>query len=316
MQPGILTQKSRHSHFVDTMAKDEVNIPIDIMVPAHGRLDLTMKCVKAIYDNTTLPFHLIVLDDTVDDPDNPDALAPLYFERLKKKHDNLTYIHFDEPFKCGNQFYNEGLKHCKHDFVATVMNSITVEPDWEIVAVQFMQNNPAVGIIGFKCLLPSGVIESAGITMMGFTPVDIGRDMPGYKLSSMHECIAVQWAFALHKIKAITGNITEDIFYGFVGWDDIDNSFLVRSKGWKIWYCGLGVGIHEPRSTRGKDTIEALEKNRYNAEAFYKRWGYWDLYQKASSIDTIHMKSKIAEEIHGLAFNLRAQDKTIEKAVF
>lgn len=282
-------------------------IPIDIIVPTHGRLDLTMKCVRAIYANTTSPFHLIVLDDTVDDG-TEDGLTQVYFERLQKKHDNITYIHSDEPYKCGNQIFNEGLKHCKHEYVATIMNSVTVEADWELVATQFMNNNPNCGIIGFKTLLPTGAIESAGITMMGFTPMSIGRDMPGHKLSTMHECIAVEWSFALHRKAAIKGNLAEDLFHGFVGWDDIDNSFTVRSKGWEIYYCGLGVGVHEMRSTRGSDTPDTMVRNRENAETFYKRWGYWDLYQKANASDSIHQKSKLTQEVHGLAFNLRAKN--------
>ena len=286
-------------------------IPIDIMVPAHGRLDLTLRCIRTIYDNTASPFHLIILDDTPMGSDDPDALLGEYIRRLKKN--NITHLRHNKPYKEGNEFFNEGLKHCKHEFVAVVMNSVTVEPDWEQVATGFMRDTPDVGIIGFKTLLPSGTIESAGITMMGFTPMDIGRDFPGYKLSSMHECIAVQWAFALLRKKAIVGNLEENLYHGFVGWDDIDNSFTVRSKGWKIYYCGLGVGIHETRSTRGKDTIDAVEKNRKNAEVFYKRWGYWDLYQQANKTDSIDLKSKIAQEVQGLAFSLRSKENICQQ---
>lgn len=286
-------------------------IPIDIIVPIHGRLDLTIKCVKALYTNTSVPFHLIVLDDTPDDKSEPDAVSIEYFKRFKEKHGNVTYIHHDVPYKEGNEFFNEGLKHCKYDFVAVVMNSVVVEPEWEIVATQFIKNNPKVGIVGFKCLFPSGAIESAGIAMMGFTPVDIGRDMPGYQLSSMYERVSVQWAFALLRKEAVVGNLHEGVYHGFVGWDDIDNSFVVRSKGWQIWYCGLGIGIHESRSTRGKDTIDALKSNRENAEIFYKRWGYWDLYQKANEIGNLHLKSKVAEEVQGIAYTLGSQKEKV-----
>jgi len=293
--------------FITSVPRGAEKIPLDIIVPAHGRLDLTMKCVRAIFERTTSPFHLIVIDDTTEDKNDPDDLIQEYFRRLNKQYDNITYVHSKKPYKEGNQIFNEGLKHCRHEFVATIMNSVTVEPEWEVVAVNFMKNNPKVGIVGFKTLLPTGSIESAGITMLGFTPMDIGRDSPGYGLNSMHECIAVQWAFALVRKEAVVGNLSEGIFHGFVGWDDIDNSFAVRKKGWDIWYCGLGVGTHETRSTRGKDTVDALLKNRENAETFYKRWGYWELYQKANEAGSIHEKSKISEEVRGLAFSLRSK---------
>jgi GT2 family glycosyltransferase len=258
-----------------TGIKPTVDDRIDVIMPTHGRIDLTTRAIHALYENTSAKFHLIIVDDS-------DDLTPIYIEALQKEKGNITFIHSDEPFKCGNQIFNIGLEHCKYDFVATVMNSVFVEPEWEMVAIKLMKENPKIGAIGFKCLFPSGVIESAGIGMMGFTPVDLGREYPGHRLSSVYECPAVQWAFALLRKEAIKGNLEEDVFNGFKGWDDIDNCFVLRKNGWKVFYCGLGCGYHEPRSTRGSDTIESHQANRQNAEAFYKRWGYWDKYTGSS----------------------------------
>lgn len=257
--------------------------PIDIVVPAHGRLDLTMKCIHAIYKNTRAPFHLIVVDDSTEDMDDGLDMTKTYMERLKSKYDNVTYIHSDVPYKNGNQIFNIGFRAAKYDFVAFVMNSMAVEPDWEIVASQFMRQNPQVGVIGFKCLFPSGIIESAGIRMMGYTPIDVGRDFPGHRLSAIYETQAAQWAFALVRKKA-GENLEEDVFWGFKGWDDIDNCFVVRKRGYKIYYCGLGVGYHEPRATRGRNDMDSHFQNLQNGEAFHKRWGYWDLFKKVNGL--------------------------------
>lgn len=269
---------------------------LDVMIPAHNRLDLTMKCVLALYSHTQSPFHLIICDDSTDN------LTPLYFKELitngvtpLPKVNNITYIHPDEPFKEGNQFFNLALKYTKSDYLATVMNSIRVEPEWEIVAIQnVMKDNPQIGIIGFKCLLPSGLIESAGIKMMKYLPTDMGRDLPGHRLCNVYEPDAVQWAFALLRKKAILGNLEEGIFNGFVGWDDIDNCFQIKQKGWKVLYCGMGVGYHEPRATRGKNDAEAAKKNRDNGVKFYKRWGLWDEFVKENGENgEIHALPKI-----------------------
>lgn len=255
--------------------------PIDIVVPTHGRLDLTVQCLRSLYLNTQNPFHLIVIDDSTEDMDNGLDMTKAYMERLSSKYNNVTYIHSDVPYKCGNQIFNIGFKAAKYDFVAFVMNSMTVEPDWEVVATQFMRANPKVGIVGFKCLFPSGIIESAGIRMMGYTPIDVGRDFPGHRLSAIYETPAAQWAFVLVR-KEAGQNLEEDVFYGFKGWDDIDNCFVVRKRGYKIYYCGLGVGYHEPRATRGRNDVESHFQNLQNGEAFYQRWGYWDAYKKFS----------------------------------
>jgi len=253
---------------------NDIRTPIDILLPTHGRLDLTMTSINAIYTHTTVPFHLIVVDDSTDE-------TPAYFERIQKEHDNITFVHSDEPFKNGNQIFNTGFANMKHDFVATVMNSVMVEPEWEMVALQLMEDDPTIGAIGFKCLFPhNGRIESAGIAMHRYQPMDIGRDLPGHRLSNVYECEAVQWAFALLRKSAVIGNIEEDVFHGFVGWDDIDNCFVLRHKGWKIMYCGLGAGYHRTRATRGTNDPDALMRNIENGEAFCKRWGYWDEYLK------------------------------------
>ena len=252
---------------------------LDVLIPTHNRLDLTMRCINALYSNTAVPFHTIVLDDSTD------GLTPLYFKELctngvnpLKQITNLTFIRSEVPFKSGNQFFNIGFRYMKSPYAATVMNSIRVEPEWEIGALNTMKENPDVGIIGFKCLLPDGTIESAGIRMMKYLPADLGRGLPGHRISGIYVPDAVQWAFCLLRKSAVVGNLTEDVFHGFKGWDDIDNCLVVKSRGWRILYCGQGVGYHEPRATRGSNDEEAARLNKENGEIFYKRWGFWETF--------------------------------------
>ncbi len=272
-------------------------IPFDIILITHGKLELTIEAVKVIYAYTKTPFHMIVVDDSTPDMDDGTDLTPQWFERFQKKHDNVDFIHSDIPYKEGNQIFNIGLQHAKHDFVAVVMNSVIVEPEWERIALQFMKEHPrvlnedgtikdgGVGVVGLKCLTPWDRIESAGIAMdedgiygPGCKPIDLRRDHPGYRFTTIYECEAVQWALAILRKEAVMGNLEEGLFNGFRGVDDIDNCYVVRSKGWKVFYCGHGVGIHKTRATRGSNAKEDIELNKQNQETFYKRWGYWDKY--------------------------------------
>lgn len=262
-----------------------VTEPIDIILLTHGRLaDLTSPCVNAIYNNTRNMFHLIVVDDSTPDMDGGKDKTPEWFKTLQIEYQNVTYIHSDVPYKSGNQIFNIGLQHGNARFVATIMNSVIVEPDWDVVATQMMANNPKIGITGLKCLKlgwpeGDGQIESAGISVTNFTPCDMGRNLPGHRLCSSYPCYSLQWAFALVRREATVGNLDEDIWQPFVGWDDIDNTIYLRYKGWEAWYCGLGVGYHRTHATRGSNEDETLLKNRMNAEIFYKRWGYWDKFK-------------------------------------
>lgn len=255
---------------------------LDVLVIAHDRIELTIKCLNALYSYTNSPFHLIVVDDSTD-------LTPLWFAKFQKQHDNITYIHSDEPYTSGNQIFNIGFAHTKTDYVVTLMNSCTVEPDWELQALHLMETHKDVGIIGFKAIFPNGQIESAGIMMNNYLPCDIGRDLAGHRLAGTYECDAAQWAMVLLRREAIPV-LDEDVFYGFRGWDDIDNCFAVKKAGWKIFYCGQGVYYHYPRATRGDDSEIATKENAVNGEQFYKRNGFWEAYLKANPViegDTI-----------------------------
>ncbi len=262
---------------------EQIGTPIDIHVPTYtpnnsavaSKIKMTMNCIDAIFENTQAPFHLIITDYS------DDELTRTYFKMLKRQHkDKVTILHGGPSAKCGNQFFNWALKHCRTDYMATVMNSILVEPDWEIAALDLMKKDPQIGVIGMKCLFPWGRIESAGIAMLQYMPVDVGKDLAGHRLTSIYECQAVQWAFALLRKQAILGNLDETIFHGHRGWDDIDNCFALKAKGWKIFYCGYGVGYHYPRSTRGSNDPESAHQNAENAQAFYKRWGYWAQFKR------------------------------------
>lgn len=279
---------------------------LDIMVPTHNRIDLTMKCLERIYFHTASPFHLIVVDDSTDN-----LTIPYFHELLLKgvsplgKVANLTFIHSNTPYKEGNQFFNIALRYCKSDYMAMVMNSVRVEPEWEQFAVQTLfPNNPTVGLVGFKCLFGGdnnnvGRIESAGIRMIKYVPTDVGRDFPGHRLNGVMEPDATQWAFSMVRVKAAKGNLEEGVFHGFMGWDDIDNCFALKAKGWRILYCGLGAGYHEPRSTRGSNALEAEKKNQENGERFYKRHGFWDIYQKEyPPPPEVHRMPQDIEKLH------------------
>ena len=259
----------------DLFEPEEITQPVDIIMPTHDNLKMTLQAVEALYENTRAPFHLIVVDDSTD-------ITPQYFEWLKKEHNNITFIHSDEPYTSGNQIFNIGLQHGESPYATTVTNSVRVEPDWESIALKLMDNDPKIGVIGFKSLYPHGLIESAGVGMANFMPIDLGRNEPGHRFTCIYETVAVQWAFALLRKDAVkdleVGNYRwdENVYNGFRGWDDLDNCFMLRENGWKVVYCGFGAGYHTPRATRGLGRKEAHQVNHENSIIFYKRWGLWD----------------------------------------
>ena len=282
---------------------------IDILVPTHGKLEHTIRCLHTLYHNTATRFHLIICDDskvsTTDNQDNPvDSLdvTEEYLLRFAETHPNVTYVKRAKPYISGNQFFNDAIRHMETPYLATIMNSMQVEPEWERIALKLMRENPKIGVVGFKCLFPDTYkIECAGIQFAnGYMPIDVGRDLPSHALTTIYEVEAIQWAFALVRREAVEGNLDEHLFYGFKGWDDIDNCLVLRSKGWKVFYCGYGVGVHHPRVTRGTNSADGYLKNKGNAIRFWKRWGFWNAYLESRTMD---VTDKITDEMKN---NLKA----------
>ena len=259
------------------MATKATGYGLDILVPTHNHIEQTSCCINALYKHTHTPFHLIVVDDSTD------GVTPRYMKRLQKKHDNLTYVYSTEPFKNSYEFINEALKRCKTPYMALVVNSMTVEPEWEVAGLHVMSTQANVGIVGFKCLRrDTGVIESAGlvVTKDGASIRDIGAGQASHRLSKVYECPAVQWAFVLLRVAAVAGSMDECFYHGFKGWEEFETCFTVREQGWKILYCGLGVGFHQAYATREARDEDSLRMNLENREIFAKRWGLWPTYQK------------------------------------
>jgi len=253
---------------------------LDVLVIAHDKIEETVACIQTLYAHTPTPFHLIVVDDSKD-------LTPLYMRdfinQFSDKHE-ITHVYSKVPYKCGNQIFNKALEHCRTPFMATVMNSVRVEPEWEVGPLQILMADPKVGYVGSKCLFyHNGLIECAGIKMVKWLPTDIGRDEPGHRIALAFDVEATQWAFGTLRVEAgKSAKFDETSFNGFRGWDDIDNCFVLKKAGWKIVECGHSVGYHKPRLTRGNNSPESQEENRQNAHAFFKRWGFWEEFIKTN----------------------------------
>lgn len=253
----------------------------DIIVPAHGHMELTIRCIYYIYRYTATPFHMIVMDDSTPDMDDGTDMTPEWLARFARSHPNFEFFHSEKPYSSSYEYLNEAFRHCQTPYVALVVNSMEVEPEWEIAALQLMKTNPKAGVIGLKQLnRKTGMIESAGMaSSFGQAMLsDIGAGLPSHRLPGVYECDAVAWAFVLLRKEAVVGTMDKCHYHGFKGWEEMETCMVMREKGWKILYCGLGVGYHQTRATREAKNMAEARLNLENREVFAKRWGYWDSY--------------------------------------
>ncbi len=118
---------------------------VSVVIPVHGRWDLTERCLEALRSSTKAPMELIVVDDA--SPDDTRA-------RLREQPD-VTPILLDENLGFPGAV-NCGLRATTGEFVCILNNDTEVTPGWieEMLAVLA---TPGTGMVGPRSNRISGL---------------------------------------------------------------------------------------------------------------------------------------------------------------
>ena len=96
---------------------------IDVFLTTHNHVDLTIRCLYALYAFTRKPFRLTIIDDSTDE-------TVSYLERFVKEHDNVQVIRPEEQIMSFWQALNYALEKTDCPIICVMVNSVTVEPNW------------------------------------------------------------------------------------------------------------------------------------------------------------------------------------------
>ncbi len=241
---------------------------LDIILLTHNKIENTARCIEALYQNTQEPFCLTVIDDS-----NDETVA--YFDRMSFEKKNINFIRPKEVIKSGNQAINIGLKATTSDPVVFLTNSTFVEPDWLPVALQIMEQDSKVGLVGFKLLFPetNTIIEAGEIVLPDGNRPNIGMHEPSHRYTHYREVNAIGWAVVLIRRVAIPpGGLDEITYIGFRGADDTDNCLEIKRRGWKIMYNGYGAAYHKLSTCLGGGTEQGQRESAENYRRFIEKW--------------------------------------------
>ncbi len=241
---------------------------LDIILLTHNHLENTTRCIEALYANTPMPFSLTVVDDSADE-------TAAYFDRMTFEKKNINYHRAKVPISSGNQAMNIGLKLTQSDPVIFLCNSTFVEPDWLPAALRIMEQDPEVGLVGFKLLFPetSTIIEAGEIVLPDGNRPNVGMHEPSHRYTHVREVHAVGWAAVLIRRAAIPPEGLDEVTYiGFRGMDDTDNCLEMRKRGWKIMYNGLGAVYHKLSACQGGGTEQGRMESIENCRRFMEKW--------------------------------------------
>ncbi|MEX2007351.1 MAG: glycosyltransferase family 2 protein [Candidatus Levyibacteriota bacterium] len=269
---------------------------LSIISVSYNTKEFLKKLLVSIEENISskVSYEVIVVDNASTDG-SPSAIS-----NLKSQMSKLKIILNKENYGF-SKANNQGVKKTAKSRYVLFLNPDTLLEKGTIEKmIEFMDENRGAGASTCKVVMSNGQIDDA--THRGFpTPWNsfthfsgISKLMPkstflnGYYLGwknidKVHEIDALAGAFMLVRREAgeEVGWWDEDyFFYG----EDIDFCFMLKQKGWKIYYVptasifhhkGASSGIKKiskETSTATRETKIRITKSRFNAmKIFYKK---------------------------------------------
>jgi len=238
---------------------------VSIIIPAYNEFAYTYACVKSIYDNTVLPYEVIIADDcSMDETKN-----------IGKKINNVIHIRNEENlrFLCN---CNNAAKYAKGEYLFFLNNDTQVQPDWLEPLVELMKKDENIGLTGSKLIYPDGRLQEAGgIFWKDGSAWNYGRfenpENPEYNYVKDVDYISGAAIMVRKAIWDKLGGFDERFAPAYC--EDADLAFSIRKLGYRTVYQPKSVIVHFEGVSHGTD-INAGQKQYQivNAKKFYEKW--------------------------------------------
>lgn len=275
-------------------------IDLSIIIVSYNTKDLLKECVESIYKTVgDLSFEIIIVDNASGDGTKEEITNP------KSQIPNLIYIQNKKNlgFSTAN---NIGVKKASGRYVLFLNPDIVVYENTLQGMVKFMDGQAQAGAATCKLIMPNGKIDDAthrgfptpwnsfahflGLAkFLGKTKLFGGYNLGFMNLSVTHEIDALAGAFMIVRREAGEQVKWWDEDYFFYG-EDLDFCFMLKQKGWKIYYVpgfsvlhykGVSGGLKKVSkeiTTASKETKVRATKARFNAMRIFYKKHYADRY--------------------------------------
>jgi GT2 family glycosyltransferase len=119
------------------------NTPVDIILPVSDYFS-TKKCIDSIFNNTIIPFRLIIIDNGI-----KEQAFTNFLSELKQNNENVILISRDKNIGFSASV-NKGLEISKSELVAILSNDIIVSKNWLSKLIKGFEFEESAGIIAPK----------------------------------------------------------------------------------------------------------------------------------------------------------------------
>jgi len=244
---------------------------VDVILCTCNLLKYNKIAVESLYKNTTIPFHLIVID-----VNSTDGTKEWLKDLVAEKGDVTLHL-LEEKDKGFADGFNRGLKSCKTPFAASYHPDMICPKTRWLEHIMPLFQDKKVAYVGAKLLYPNEQIQHAGATFNSdFQWYHIGRHAFHNTYMKTWEVAGVTGAGSVLRIEAVPNGIPD--FYERAEYSDVELSVQLRHDGWKILQCNQAVLYHW-ETLSGKlgniDWSELGKRYRRHYLQFKSRWEKW-----------------------------------------
>jgi GT2 family glycosyltransferase/2-polyprenyl-3-methyl-5-hydroxy-6-metoxy-1,4-benzoquinol methylase len=267
-------QRARSRSLTETPDARELSLPtppstplVSIIIPVYNQLDLTLRCLKAIQDNSSAASaEIIVLDDASHD-ETAKILPSIPGVRYIRNHTNLGFLR-----SC-----NRAASEARGEYLVFLNNDTEVLENWLDQMLAVFEHHEHVGIVGAKLIYPDGRLqETGGLVWSDGSAINFGRDddptRPEY--SYVREADYCSAACLLIKASLFRNVKGFDELFAPAYYEDVDLAFKVREQGHKVMCQPAAQVIHAEGGTCGTDLNSGVKSyQQINAKKFSAKWG-------------------------------------------
>ncbi len=237
-----------------------------IIVPVHGQLALTLRCLKSLAQcGDAASFEVIVVDDA--SPDNSgDVLPGIEGLRYRRNPKNLGFIG-----SC-----NAGAALARGEYVVFLNNDALVQPGWLDALLGTFDRFPDTGLAGSKLVFPDGRLQEAGgIVYRSGRAANFGRngDPTDPRYNFVREVDYCSGAAIMLPTALFASLGGFDPHYAPAYYEDTDLAMRVRGCGMRVRFQPASVVVHLEGASSGTDTRTGIKAYQLvNEVKFQERW--------------------------------------------